>query len=675
MKWGMPVMTRSRYFFNSSIIRQNLRQHGWIGILYTLVLLFIFPLQILMNGYRFTEPMEIPDLFNIGIDIAPFLVAFPVGAGLFLFRYLQSKMPSDLWHSLPLRRSHLLASHTLSGLLLLLPPVWITAAVAAIIRPLDGIMYIYNAADVWEWCLTVSLLTLFLFVFTVFVGICTGQTILQGILIFILLVLPAALLQFIDLHLNRYLYGYPEWSGLQNILNNWAPLLRIMDLSVEPLTSVETWVYAILSAVFMALSFLLYRKRHGEKAGQALAFSYFNPLFKAGVMLCSMLLASLYFGTGRNQLGWIIGSVFIGGLVGYIVVEMILRKTWHILTRRLPLEFAVYSVLLGLLLYIPVSGLTGYEDRVPQVDKVTAVYAGGNYEFLTQDPPQGINGIKEPEEEILSTDPRYIEAVTALHHAIVTLRPDPGNAPSYDYTGNRQFTLVYKLESGRKLMRTYNVPAKGFEPELKAIMENADFKRVKYVLSMLDRNVDSFRLSNLDKAVSISDRQEVQELKEILKREVLNMSYEDQVSGQLERASIELVNKPDSTGYQRYYSYPWYPSYHELGTWLEQKGYANKVKATAKDVLSAVIFKDYNKDGMASALRGSIERRLNLARNEERSVTVKDKTLIDDILQHRQNVTGQDGRYVVKIEYKIGMTSYISIDEQDVTPELKALLP
>ncbi|WP_052770109.1 DUF6449 domain-containing protein [Paenibacillus sp. IHB B 3415] len=669
-------MTRSRYFFNCSIIRQNLRQHGWIGILYTLVLLFVLPLEMFMESDPLAEPNTVDNLFNIGgADIAPFLIVFPVVAGLFLFRYLQSKMSSDLWHSLPLRRSHLLASHTLSGLLLLLLPVWLTAAVTAIVRPLDGNMYIYHGADVWEWCLVISVLTLFLFVFTIFVGICTGQTILQGIVVFILLILPAALLQFIDMHLNRYLYGYPEGPSLWGAQTNWAPLLRIMELSYEPLGHRDIWIYILLSAVFLVLSFLLYRKRHSEKSGQAMAFTYFNPLFKGGVMLCSMLLASSYFGSIKQQPGWIIGSAIAGGLVGYIVVEMILRKTWHIMTRKLPLEFVVYSVLLGLLLYIPVSGLTGYEDRVPQVDKVTAVYAGGNYVFLTQNPPQGVNGNKEPEEEILSTDPRYIEAVTELHHAIVTLKPDPRNTPSYDYTGNRQFTLVYKLESGRKLMRTYNVPAKGFEPELKAIMENADFKRVKYVLSMLDRNVDSFRLSNLDKAVSISDRQEVQELKEILKREVLKMSYEDQVSGQLERASVQLVNKPDSTGYQRYYSYPWYPSYHELGAWLEQKGYANKVKATAKDVLSAVIFKDYNKDGMASALRGSIERRLNLARNEERTVTVTDKTLIDDILEHRQNVTGQDGRYVVKIEYKIGMTSYISIDEQDVTPALKALLP
>lgn len=674
MKWGMPVMTRSRYFFNSSIIRQNLRQHGWIGILYTLVLLFVLPLEMFMNGDPLAEPRAIDNLFNLGADIAPFLVAFPVGAGLFMFRYLQSKMPSDLWHSLPLRRSHLLASHTLSGLLLLLPPVWITAAVAAIIRPLDGIMYIYNAADVWEWCLIVSLLTLFLFVFTVFVGICTGQTILQGILVFILLILPAALLQFIDLHLNRYLYGYPEWSGLQNILNNWAPLLRIMDLSVKPLTSVETWIYAILSAVFMALSFLLYRKRHGEKAGQALAFSYFNPLFKAGVMLCSMLLASLYFGTGRNQLGWIIGSVFIGGLVGYIVVEMILRKTWHIMTRRLPLEFAVYSVLLALLLYIPVSGLTGYENRVPRNDKVTEVFAGGNYRELTQD-PQGINTWKEPEENIYSTDQEYIKAVTAMHQAVVASRPDPRNTPRYDYTGNREFTLAYKLESGRKLVRTYIVPAKGFEPELKAVMEKEDFKREKYYLAQLDQEMESFRLSYLDKVYSISEPQDVQEFNEILKRELLNRTYEDQVSDLRALASIQYVVKQNSNRNQIFYSYEWYPSYHEMTAWLNQKGYADKIKYTAQEVLSAEMFKDEHQSEIPASQIYDPEKRLQLARSEKRSAVITDHTQIDSILERQRAFTRQGEKYIVKIEYKGGTINYVSLDERDMSPALKALLP
>lgn len=674
MKWGMPVMTRSRLFYNSSIIRQNLRQHGWIGILYTLALLFIFPLQILMNGYRFTEPMEIPQLFNIGIEIAPFLIAFPIGAGLFLFRYLQSKMPSDLWHSLPLRRSHLLASHTLSGLLLLLPPVWIAAAVAAIIRPLDGIMYIYNAADVWEWCLTVSLLTLFLFVFTVFVGICTGQTILQGILIFILLILPAALLQFIDMHLNRYLYGYPEWSGLQNILNNWAPLLRIMDLSIEPLTSAEAWIYAVLSVVFIALSFLLYRKRHSEKSGQAMAFTYFNPLFKGGVMLCSMLLASLYFGTGRNQLGWIIGSTLVGGLIGFIAVEMILRKTWHIMTRKLPLEFAVYGVLLGLLLYVPVSGLTGYEDRVPQVDKVTAVYAGGNYRELTQN-PQGHNTWMEPEENIYSTDREYIKAVTAMHHAVVASRPDPRNTPQYDYTGNRQFTLAYKLESGRKLVRTYIVPAKGFEPELKSVMEKEDFKREKYYLAQLDQEMESFRLSYLDKVYSISEPQDVKEFNEILKRELLNRSYEDQVSDLRALASIQYVVKQNSNSNQIFYSYEWYPSYREMTAWLKQKGYADKIKYTAQEVLSAEMFKDEHQSEIPASQIYDPEKRLQLARSEKRSAVITDQTQINSILEHQRAFTRLGEKYIVKIEYKGGTINYVSLDERDMSPALRALLP
>lgn len=666
-------MTRSRLFFNSSIIRQNLRQHGWIGILYTLGLLFTLPLQMFMSDYPLVQQTPIDNLFNVDGNVMLLLISFPIAAGLFLFRYLQSKMPSDLWHSLPLRRSHLLASHTLSGLILLLPPVWITAAVTAVVRPLDGNIYIYGGAEVWSWCLAVSLITLFLYVFTIFVGICTGQTILQGILIFILLILPAALLQFINLHLNRYLYGYPDWSGLQAILNNWAPVLRIMDLSFEPFTSTEMWSYAILSVLFMALSFVLYRKRHSEKSGQALAFTYFNPLFKSGVMICSMLLASLYFASERQQPGWIIASTLAGGLIGYIAAEMVLRKTWHILNRRLPLEFAVYAGLLGLLLYIPVSGLTGYENRVPQADQVTAVFAGGNYGELTGN-QQGDTTRKEREDAILSTDRQYIAAVTALHRAVVAAKPDQNNTPQYDYTGNRQFTLVYRLASGRKLMRTYNIPAAGFEPELKAVMEDKEFKREKYFVSLLDQDMESFRLSYLNKVYSISESQDVEEFNEILKRELLNRSYEDQVSDLRGKASIDYIAKPNSAGNQIFYSYEWYPSYREMTAWLEQKGYADKIKYTAQDVLSAEMFKDEQQSVPASQIYDP-ETRLQLARSDKRSAVVTDQTQIDSILEHQRAFTRQEAKYIVKIEYKGGTVNYVSVDEQDMPPALKALLP
>lgn len=669
-------MTHSRLFCNASLIRQNLRQHGWIGILYTLVLLFQLPLQMFMYSDPLGEPIELDQLFNLGPDIAPFLLAFPVLAGLFLSRYLQAKMAADLMHSLPLRRPHLLSSHMLSGLLLLLPPVWVTAAVTALVRPLKGNMYIYHGAEVWEWCLTLTVLTLFLFMFTMFVGICTGQTILQGVVVFILLLLPSALLEFINMHLSRYLYGYSNWFGLTQLsANDWSPLLRIMDMSYKVLSHTELWIYVILSAVLLALCFVLYPKRHSEKAGHAVAFTYFDPLFKAGVMLCSMLVALSYFGGNKQGMGWIIGSVLAGGLVGYIIVEMVLRKSWHILSRRLPLEFAVYFVLLSLLLYVPVSGLTGYENRVPAGDKVVAVFAGGNYEALTQ-PPQGAESSKVVVDDIRSKDPKYIEAVTALHRAVVTARPEQkGIVWNDSYPSRERFTLSYKLKNGRTLLRTYLVPAAGFEPELKAVMEHTDYKRERYQISLMMENVESIRLSNLNKAFSISDPQEVQEFKDILIRELLNMSYEDQTSDQRSRASILVLHKPDQYGNQFPYTYNWYPSYHELGTWLEQKGYADKIRITAADVVSAEMFRDIHHSELPSGLRYDPKIRLELARAEKRSVMVKDKTLINGILGQRRNFTGLEGRVAVRIEYKDGTINFISLEEQEMAPALKALLP
>lgn len=224
-------------------------------------------------------------------------------------------------------------------------------------------------------------------------------------------------------------------------------------------------------------------------------------------------------------------------------------------------------------------------------------------------------------------------------------------------------------------MRTYLVPSAGFEPELKAVMGHADYKRERYQISRMNKNIESIRMSNLDKAFSISDPQEVKEFKDILIRELLNMSYKDQVSDQRSRASIQVIQKPDQNGFQAQYTYSWYPTYHELGAWLEQEGYADKVKITVADVVSAEMFRDMNHNKLPPGRMYDPETRLELARSEKRAVMVTDKTLINGILEHRRNYNRREGGYAVKIVYKNDSSSYISLDEQEMSPALKALLP
>lgn len=670
-------MTRSRFFFNSSVIRQNLRQHGWIGIIYTLCLMFMLPLQLFLSSYPGAEPRKVDNLFAVGGDRQLLFTAIiPVAAGLLIFRYLQAKMPSDLWHSLPLRREHLLTAHTMSGLVLLLSPVWLTAAVTALVTPLDGNMYIYQGADIWEWCLSVTVLTLFLYVFSLFVGICTGQSVLQGIIVYILLFLPMALLEFINTHFSMYLYGYPSSLGSHGNMDNWSPLVHILEISSDPFSAGELWAYLGLSILFMTLSYVLYRKRHMEKAGQALAFKYFNPLFKAGVMLCAMLLLGTYLSHKQQPLGWVLASYFVGAVLGYAVSEMILRKTWHIMNRRVPAEFAIYGVLLGLLLYIPVSEMSGYEKRVPDTSKISGVYTGSEYRLFTGERDYLVSYPSSVREDPFTEDKEYIEAVRKLHQALVTVRPETQTkTPQFYRAGYKEYTIAYKLNNGRKLVRDYQIPPSGFEPEMKAVMESEGFKRLNFNLAQLETNVESIRLSELNKVFSISDPQDIAEFTEILKREILNMSYETQVGDQKSVAYIQTLGKPDDTGYQVYGSYNWDPSFHELESWLEQKGYAAKVRITASDVISAEIIKDDYEGKLSPKEVGQPEQHVELARSENRAAAVKDPALIEHILKSQRNYMLKNGAYMVRIKYKDQTIEYAALRDEDVIPGLKVLLP
>ncbi|AIQ62656.1 hypothetical protein PSTEL_05635 [Paenibacillus stellifer] len=665
-------MTSRRYFFNRGVIRQDVKQHSWISVIYLLGLLFSLPLQMLLTANPDNPAREITSLFMVnGALTMLFTATLPVGAGLLLFRYLQNKGAADAAHSLPLRRDHLLANHLASGAALLLIPVWLTALIAGLLSLWSDNPFQYGASEVWWWGLTVSVLTLFLFVFTAFVGICIGQTVLQGIVAYILLILPSLLSQMVLFHLNLYLYGFLSLSNTRSV-DNWSLLLHMMNVSGSPFQGGETALYAGLTLVFAALSFVLYRKRSSETSGQAMAFTYFNPLFKGGVMLCAMLIAGTYFAQMRaGQIGWALAGYALGALAGYTAAEMVIRKTWQIWSRNLPIRLAGYAAVIGVLLYVPVSPLTGFENRIPSSDQIKGVYAGGHYweYFDSRNDAADMNRARSPFDDVdpFVSDSGYISAVRKLHEAVVQTKPKDDPSKAWYERSSIAFTIVYELKDGKRLSRQYAVPVAGLEPELKAVMESKDYKSKEFVLDQLDQPNSRIELNSGLHTATIAD-EDMDEFKKLLKQDILHMSFDDYQRD--DRASLANIQVFPDESIGRNYSFYWYdwrPSYRVLGTWLEEKGYADRVLIKAKDVVS-VELADQARISPNIVRNYDPESYLAEAESLDQTVTVTDKAQISELLKVRRSFRPTTNSCIIKVKYTNGNSEYFRINKTELPP-------
>lgn len=695
-------MTSNRFFYSGGVVRQSLRQHGWIGLLYLAGLLFTVPLPLFMSIGTEQPRIVLRSLFGssyLGNDLQNIILfTVPVLAGAMLLRFIQRKGSSDLYHSLPLRREQLLTSHFISGLILLLVPVWLTAGVTVLVSTSAKLPFIFHINDIGSWALDVSVLTIFLFVFTVFVGICVGQSLLQTVVVYALLLLPYYLSTMIGRFLEHNLYGFVqgqetivrytnggEFRSSNNIWQSLSPFMRIMQLPQNAFSYMELLAYLGIALLFVILSYGLYRKRLVEKASQAMAFTFFQPLFKAGVMLCAMLLLGEYFyGAGSQGKGWPIFGYILGALLGYIAVEMVIRKTWQIVRVRALLELIAYSAVLGLVLYIPVSGWSGYEERIPTAHSVQQVYVG-------QELPLGGEARNEA---YFSQNKAYIAAVLNLQRELVRAHSE-GKASLPKNVPLATTVIVYRLDDGSTMVRRYTFPVRPFETELAKMMGSEPYKTVRYSLDKLYGAAESITIQSMDdneRRVVLTAPKEIHEFEAILKAEILNMSYSEMQSEKYPLGSISITNKESSISknepkWRREISYEWPASFHKLTAWMEQKGYADKVVIHSKDILSIRAVPIISQEIGPSQPGHYIEdyEFFRDIQQKHKAITIEDPKLWSTVLEKRRpfNLTlnMEKGTYLFQVKIKPlynsdAHTGYYLLTPKDITPELaKALLP
>lgn len=676
-------MTFNRLYFNRGILYQNLRQHGWLGIIYLLLLLYSLPLFIGTEYRDYTE--EISTLFRVRGEFHWFFaITVPVAIALFLFRYIQAGGPADVYHSLPLQRKHLLTMNLLTGYVMILVPIWITAGVTAwVSAALEEPAFIFDGGAIWMWGVTMSVISLFMFMLTVAVGMCIGQSILQGLTVYGISLIPIIFWGTFEMHLKRYLLGFPE-HALKSGMESISPVTRMSVLQDAPGWS-EMGIYAGLTVLLIVLSYLLYRKRHVESASQAITFRIVKPIFRFGFMFTLVLLGGAYLSAiaPRNSELWGIAGYIIGGIAGYVGAEMIIRKTWLIWNGGLLPRFAAYGVAAALILYVPVADWNGYAANVPSRDNVEKVRIGGDQSIYIDN-----KYVKLDDEKLYSNTPGYIEAVLDLHQKIVDADPSLQVRGQNQYIpGEENVIIDYKLKNGKTLSRQYTVLEPAFQAEFENMKNWEDYKISSYGTYALDDDVRSIGIRSSflrERAVHISDPQLIREFKALLKSEILDQTYEEQKSEWDSLASAEIYQNyvdglsskhiSDRSNFSSTYEIK--ATYSRLIQWLKDNKLYDQLQVSTDEIASAQFIKqEINSPGKAKLVYPDpqfIDENLN----GNRKVATKNKKIIGELLQRQRSghYTERDTVYQIKLNFVKGQSVYMMLKEEDLTEEMKAIL-
>lgn len=572
MKWGMLAMQSKISLVNTELGKTIARSVGWVTIVHFLGLFFAIPLEILMTtSEEQREYVRAENLFQFSFETQVVIsIAIPVLLAIFLFRFLQVKPYSDFMHSLPVKRAHIFHQYTLTGFILLVIPVLLTGLIVlALYIPLELVDF-FTIADIFVWVGITIMLNSFVYMAGVFIGMITGISAVQGVLTYLTLVLPVGLIILLAYNLPFYLYGFPEEYFMESKIESFSPLVALSLLDHSSLGVSEMIAYSFLTIILYGVSLRLYKMRKLEAVSQALVFPLLKPFFKYGATFCTMLLGGMYFGKTQGGTIWILAGYLTGAILGYVIAEMVLQKSWRIIIHLKGLF--MYAGVIGVLVVLFQFDFSQYEKKMPAINDIKRVHLSGSYYSL-----------KDSENPYYLSEQDNIELVWRLHKEIIANKHN-----KIEKSNDERAFFVYELKNGKKLVRNYSIDKKEYAHFYKLIHESDEYKRMtNEIFRVNEAQVDKISIhpfGPINKKAVIIDPTDLKEAIAILKEEAQTATYEDIIDERDPYSNIEILQRNDKT-----ISLTWPVSYRKFEEWLEMKGLLDQARVHAEDISYALI--------------------------------------------------------------------------------------
>ena len=467
-------------FFNRTLFRKNLSRYwplwgfaSFVGFLAPAALL----VRVIQSGETSVAPLRVREIYYYLVaDAVPIVsIAYAILCAMAVWSYLYHPRSVGMMHSLPIRRQGLFLTNLLSGLAMMAIPYLVAGGLGTLLFACCG------GFDAWGTLATILAVigqSVTFFGLATFCAFLTGNIFALPALYFLLNFLAPLGDWLCNLFARGFLFGFTaDYSGTVDFLCPMVYLTQrlyvnseyetVRDSALEyqnRLTSVtleNAWLiaaYAAAGLVFLALAYLLYRRRESERAGDVVAVRVFRPVFRFGVAALSALLGGrlLYALLWESfQAGDTFTPVplaiclIVAGLIGYYAASMLLAKSLRVFrgsaVGALCLVAACAAFCAGMRY-----DLFGIERRIPDQNEIAQleIYLARNTYYLTpEDQPELLSGAQDLQRTLIAQKDLIRSNYETYRHGGSSSDPDASTNIRY----------VYTLKNGATVERFYTV--------------------------------------------------------------------------------------------------------------------------------------------------------------------------------------------------------------------------
>jgi ABC-2 type transport system permease protein len=633
---------------DKGILYHDLKSSGWVGIIYLLGLLFAFPMQILMLHSQEVNMLRTYDIFNnpyLGIFQVNspiqmlLLVVIPVLTGLLLFRYLQSGKAADMIHALPIKRRILYNTHITAGIIFLFVPLIITAFLSWAAISSLGIDLV-SIQDIMNWLGSSLIINLLLLISTSAVAMFTGMTSLQGILTYIMLLLPVGLSMLLLNNMHMYVYGLAYDYYLLG-LGKLYPIINIINFKIFPFSGRELIINLLIILALYFIGRYAYQKRPSEMAGNAIAFEILRPIFKYGVAFCTMLLVGSYFYSAQGSLSWTYFGYLIGSLIGFLLAEILIKKSISIFNLKLFHQYAFLAIAVVLLIACVNTDVIGYEKRMPDLTEVTGAYFDESFYNLSRTKDNSTKDMT-----CMFIEDQNIAHIYELHKSIIAR----GKQESLKVDVYDTHSFAYQLKDGSIFYRQYKINRDDYTAHFKQIYESREYKHLcNDIFHITPDNIDLIEIyaNGVNKKVRVVDPTLIRQAINVLQKDVLLRTYEQMTSNQASWAHIRILLNDD---HDHNVYLDWEKSDINFGNWLKSIGkYDNARVIPSEDIEYAVVEKRVNskENSFDEYSDFELEQYLKDIKNEEKYLKIIDPEPLESCLANYTSTVGEPGYSII----------------------------